>query len=307
MSNGAAKTRRIKIIANPISGVGRAKRLGRAVTQELRRKGYEVDLLETRRQGDAKEFARDVAGYDRVICIGGDGTMSEVVNGLPLDSAPPLGAVPSGTGNAYAKELGLPWTVSRLADIIDTGEVVDWDVGHNLTLNRRFMMFCGAGFQAEVVRHFQLNRKGTVLMSEYLRWGLHVATTYELPRITVEVDGKIVGRNSPWVEAFNISHYGGPLRLASHASPSDGLFDILLFSGKRIRDIARLLFSAFASFALKYPYRFKEMEFYKGRKVRLFSEDPQVPIHMDGDYCGYLPADLEVLPQKIKLLRGKDE
>jgi diacylglycerol kinase family enzyme len=163
-------------------------------------------------------------------------------------------------------------------------------------------MFTGAGFQAEVVRHFQLNRKGTVQMSEYLRWGLHVATNYKLPHITVEVDGKIVGRNSPWVEVFNISHYGGPLRLASHASPSDGEFDVLIFSGQRIRDIARLLFSAFASFALRYPYRFKEMKFTKGKRVRLLAAEEQVPIHMDGDFCGYLPAELQVLPQRIKLL-----
>lgn len=298
-----AKARRIKIIANPISGVGKAGRLARAVTEELRRRGYEVDFLETRRQGDAREFASQVAGYDRVICIGGDGTMSEVINGLPLEGAPPLGAVPSGTGNAYAKELGLPWSVARLAEVIDSGRTVDWDVGYNRTLKRRFMMFTGAGFQAEVIRHFQLNRKGTVLMSEYLRWGLHVATTYKLPDITVEVDGKVVGRNCPWVEVFNISHYGGPLRLANHASPCDGEFDILTFSGKRIRDIARLLFSAFASFSLNYPYRFKEMTFHKGKRVRLISED-RVPLHMDGDYCGHLPADLEVLPQKIKLLKG---
>lgn len=298
MQNG----RRIKLIANPISGVGKAAGLAKAVSQELSRRGYEVDFVETRRQGDARDFARQVEGYDRVICVGGDGTMSEVVNGLPLDSAPPLAGVPSGTGNAYAKELHLPWTVARLAEVIDHGQVVDWDVGYNLTHRRRFMMFAGAGFQAEVVRHFQMNRKGTVQMSEYLRWGLHVATNYKLPRITVEVDGKIAGRDSPWVEVFNISHYGGPLRLAAHASPSDGLFDILIFSGKRIRDIARLLFSAFAGFVLRYPYRFKEMKFTKGRRVRLFSEDENVPLHMDGDFCGYLPTDLEVMPQKIKIL-----
>ncbi len=303
MADGAS-SRRIKIIANPISGTGRAKRLGKAVAQALKGKGYDVEFLETRQQGDARRFAQDVAGFDRVICIGGDGTMNEVINGLPLGSAPPLGAVPSGTGNAYAKELDLPWTVSSLAEVIDCGQVVDWDVGVNHTLGRRFMMFCGAGFQAEVIRHFQMNRRGTVMISEYLRWGLHVATTYQLPHITVEVDGRIVGRNCPWVEVFNVSHYGGPLRLATHASPSDGYFDILTFSGKRIRDIARLLFSAFASFALKYPIRFKEMEFTKGKRVRLIAEEP-VPLHMDGDYCGSLPADLEVLPQKIKLLRAK--
>jgi diacylglycerol kinase (ATP) len=304
MLNGS---HRIKIIANPISGVGKAGRLGLAVMKLLRDRGHEVDLVETRRQGDARELARQVGGYDRVICVGGDGTLSEVVNGLPLEGAPPLGAIPSGTGNAYAKELGLPWTVSGLADVITSGRVVDWDVGYCGSLDRRFMMFAGAGFQAEVVRRFQLARRGPVAMSDYLRWGLHVAHCYALPRITAEVDGKIVGRESPWVEAFNISHYGGPLRLAAHASPCDGQFDVMVFSGKRMRDIARLLFTAFAGFTLNAPYRLPEMSFTRGRRVRFFSEDGRVPVHLDGDFGGYLPVELEVLPQRVKILtRGRE-
>jgi diacylglycerol kinase family enzyme len=163
------------------------------------------------------------------------------------------------------------------------------------------MMFAGAGFQAEVIRHFQSNRRGPVFIGEYLKWGLHVATSYRLPRITVEVDGKVVARGGPWVEVFNISHYGGPLRLANHASPMDGLFDIMVFEGRRVRDIARLLSAAFASFTLRRPWRLREMSFLRGRRVRVRADDP-VPMHMDGDFCGFVPIDVEILPGHVRLL-----
>ena len=295
--------KRIKIIANPISGWGSGARLARSLQGDLSRRGYHVELLHTARRGDAREMAGSVGGFSRVICVGGDGTLSEVVNGLPLDGAPPLGAIPSGTGNAFAKELGLPSSVRALADVIERGRVIGWDVGFNRTLGAKFMMFAGAGFQAEVIRHFQTHRRGTVFMTQYLRWGLHVASTYRLPRITVEIDGRIEGRDSPWVEVFNISHYGGPLRIAAHASPTDGLFDVMIFRSRQLRDIGRLLLAGFTTFALRFPYRIPEMRFLTGHRVRLINEEAvSVPYHMDGDFHGYLPIDLELWPNKIQLL-----
>lgn len=293
----------MKIIANPISGWGSSGRLARALQIDFTRRGWQVELHMTARRGHARELAAEVAGFDRVICVGGDGTLSEVVNGLPAEGVPPLGAIPSGTGNAYAKELGLPSSVRALADVIEGGRTVGWDVGVNRENGAKFMMFAGAGFQAEVIRHFQRYRRGTVLMTQYLKWGVHVARRYPLPRIDVEIDGSLAGRDSPWVEVFNISHYGGPLRIATHASPSDGRFDIMIFQGRKLRDIGRLLLSGLTTFALRFPYRLREMRFLTGRRVRLFSRDGRpVPYHMDGDYQGSLPVDLDLLPRQIRIL-----
>lgn len=298
-----AGRKRIKVIANPISGWGSSGRLARALQADLARRGWQVELHTTSRRGHARELAADIAGFDRIICVGGDGTLSEVVNGLPAEGAPPLGAIPSGTGNAYAKELELPSSVHALADVIERGRTVGWDVGVDRGTGEKFMMFAGAGFQAEVIRHFQRHRRGTVLKTQYLKWGLHVAMRYPLPRISVEIDGRLAGRDSPWVEVFNISHYGGPLRIATHASPSDGRFDIMIFQGRKLRDIGRLLLSGLTTFALRFPYRLREMRFLTGRRVRLISQDGgPVPYHMDGDYHGSLPIDLELLPRQIRIL-----
>lgn len=298
--------KRLKIIANPISGMGRASRLAPFVVYELERRGYHIDFYETKKSGDARSFANHVLGYDRVVFIGGDGTLSEVINGLPDEGAPPLGAIPAGTGNAYAKELQLPMrryeAEAKLAEIIDTGRVVTWDLGQCTTHNHRFLMFAGAGYHTEVIRHFHINRKGATFIGMYLYWGWYVARNFPLPSITVEVDGKVVARESTWVEVFNISHYGGPLRLAPHANPSDGEFDVMIFHGRRFWDILRLLYAGIASYSLRRPWELHDVTFVKGRHVRLTAEGQQVPIHMDGDFHGYLPAEFSILPGRVKLL-----
>jgi len=99
------------MIFNPHASFGRARRLLPSVRAALERFA-EVDLQLTRFAGDATEqvAAADLAGYDGLLAAGGDGTLFEVLNGLyrhAPDRRPPLGLVPVGTGNAFARDLGL--------------------------------------------------------------------------------------------------------------------------------------------------------------------------------------------------------
>ena len=99
---------RIKVIANPVSGRGRAGRIAPRVIQRLRNRGCDMDYFETRKAGDARRLASEVDGYSTIACIGGDGTVNEVLNGLPDSGIPPLAFIPAGTANVLAKELKLP-------------------------------------------------------------------------------------------------------------------------------------------------------------------------------------------------------
>lgn len=294
---------RIRMIVNPISGMGRAGAIARALERGLTRRGHHVEILETQAPGDACRFASQATGVDRLVCVGGDGTLSEVGNGLVWKDPPPVAPIPSGSGNAFAKELRLPTSPRTWVEMIERGPIVRWDVGLNRTIGRRFLLFAGAGVHAEVIRRFHTARRGPVFFghSQYVPFILQAAFRPELPRVTVEVDGRILGRDIPWVEVHNISHYGGPLRPAAHASPSDGAFDILIFQSRRRRDLFRLMLCAFTNFWLRGSRRIREMDFRRGRRVRLFSDD-EVPVHMDGDHAGSLPAEIEILPGAIALV-----
>ncbi len=100
----------LMLIVNPVAGKGAYKINFASAMQELGQAGYRVDLYFTGARGDATEFAAArAASYDAVACIGGDGTLSEVLSGLlRVDNPPPVGYFPMGTANDVATTLGLP-------------------------------------------------------------------------------------------------------------------------------------------------------------------------------------------------------
>lgn len=295
--------KRIKVIANPISGRGRAARLAPRILYRLHQRGCHLDFLETEKRGDAQRFAEQTSGYGAVACVGGDGTVNEVLNGLPDADAPPLAFIPSGTANVLAKELKLPWRVEGLADVIVDGREIWWDVGLHRLSGRKFLLFAGAGFDSMVVEKFLSKRKKRIHITQYIGWGLKTIPFYRPPKITVEIDGRIVERNAAWVEVSNVSQFGGPLVFTPDARPDDGLFEVMIQKGRRRRDTVRMFFGALFTFLFKTPYRMNDVVFVKGRRVRMWStNDERVPLQIDGDPAGALPADLELLPGKARLL-----
>ena len=122
----------LMLIINPAAGRGAYKAgLGDALLT-LDRGGYRTSLFFTAGPGDAAVFARERAGsFDAVACVGGDGTLSEVISGLmDLDERPPLGYIPMGTANDVATTLGLPKNdTAAAARRILEGEAHPFDVG----------------------------------------------------------------------------------------------------------------------------------------------------------------------------------
>jgi YegS/Rv2252/BmrU family lipid kinase len=292
---------RIKIIANPISGRGRAAALARAVVQRLKQKGCTVDLQETRRAGDARLLAGDVRGFSVVACIGGDGTVNEVVNGLPDGEVPPLAMIPSGTANVLAKELGLPGSVDGLTRVLLEGREVRWDLGIERHSGRKFLLFASAGYDAHVVHVFHAARTGPIRMWQYFAWGLRSLLDYSVPRIAVEADGREVTSEAAWVQVSNVASYGGPLIFTPHARVDDGHFEVMIQHARHKRDTVRMFFAAICNYVLRIDYPLADVSFVKAHRVRLWSDAP-VPVQVDGDPGGHLPADLEIVPGGIRIL-----
>lgn len=302
---------RIKIIANPFSGGGRAGRLARAVTGLLRSRGCAVELHETLKAGDARKSASDVSGYAAVGCVGGDGTVNEVVNGLPAGASPPLAMIPSGTANVLAKELGLPRSARGLAGVLAEGFETRWDLGEDLASGRRFLLFASAGYDAHVVHLFHaVRQKPSRLWSHsfwnmalYMVWGLKSVLEYEVPRIAVELDGRSAAGDASWVQVSNVPSYGGPLVFTPRARPDDGAFEVMIQRAPRRRDVLRMFWAGLLNFLFGLSYRMPDVTFHTARRVRMSSADGRpVPFQVDGDPGGRLPADLRIVEGGIRLL-----
>ncbi len=295
--------RRLKIILNPISGAGKGRAYGPVVAAELRRRGHFVDILETRRRGDARRWAGEVAGWDGIVVIGGDGTVNEVVNGLPGGAEVPIAVLPLGTGNVLAKELKLarrPEGVVKLVEDwnvhwMDCGRIDSGPVGDEAKI-RRFLMMVGSGFDAEILHRHHV-RRGRMTQFTYFIWGFSTVFDYVAPRIVVEVDGRVVEERATFVVASNVREYGGPLVFTQHARHDDGLLDVMWFRGRFARDVFRILWAGMMRHALEIG----DTGYATGKRVVLSSTD-RAPLQVDGDPHGFCPVELGIDPAAIPVL-----
>lgn len=158
--------RRILVIANPIAGPARGARL-EPMVQRLEGLGCSVTVYETEGPGDAERFvaAIDGASFDAIAVAGGDGTINEVLNGLPK-GGPPLAILPVGTVNVLAKEIGLSTSLDDIALTVTSGPSRPISIGE--VNGRRFAVMASVGLDAIVVERVSLDLKTYVGKWAYL-------------------------------------------------------------------------------------------------------------------------------------------
>jgi len=291
---------------NPASGRGRARVRGEALQRGLA-KSWPVEVSETGRPGAAAEIAARRAGeVDRVIAVGGDGTLNEVLSGLmgsglSVQELPELGFLPAGTGNAAVKAFGFssdPWQVaSSLPEVesraVDVG-VVSYEGGE-----RPFLLWFGAGFDAVVMEALSVSRTGMMGVSGLLLSFPRVLGAlgrYVAPGISIEVDGSSFGVASSVILA-NVREvaFGGVV--AETANPFDGQLDVVATpTGFRL-NIVRLGYQMLNS-SLTRAYGVQHT---LGTQIKMSAEG-RVPFQLDGEAVGQLPATVRLERGAVRLL-----
>lgn len=297
---------RAYLIWNPMAGQRDARRPLEEAMEVLAGAGWSLRLLETERPGDGTQLARQACadGAQVVIAAGGDGTVNEVANGL-VGTGVALGVLPAGTGNVWAKELGLPgWlppyrrALREAAQGLLDSSVRSIDVG--LANGRYFMLWAGVGFDAEVAHEVEpmvdvRRRLGNVL---YAISGLGVALNFAGSRATVVIDGRVLRRRLVMVIISNVQLYGGGLfRLAPSARLDDGKLDIFLFRGGGTADTLHHLLSLLTQDHMRDP----QLLHYRARQIEIQPDEP-LAVHLDGDAHGQTPLKVEVVPRALQVL-----
>ena len=282
-----------RLILNPISGAGRGKQLLPEVVKRLEALDYHADVVQTGKPGHARESAAS-AEADNVslfVIFGGDGTINEVVNGL-AGRPVPICVAPVGTANCLAKELNLGAHIEQLVRRIDAMQTRMLD--SFLVNDGRALLFVGAGFDGEVGRKMCENRSGHITELSYFLPVLRTLLTYHFPRVRVEVDGEEVESGATFVEVANVSTYGGPIVLVPDAKPDDGLLDILISDSWR----RGTMVEHFAQACLAKRVSGHNTRRLRGREVVLTAAE-NVPMQIDGDFAGHLPARIKILPKSV--------
>lgn len=301
-SQHATYRRRLLVIYNPTAGAGRPGRRKRARLEAylelLEDSGCAVEFRPTTKRGDAEAFAVEGVAekYDAVVAAGGDGTIGEVANGLPDNSAP-LGIFPLGTANVLAMEIGLPIDPPSVMQAVLHGpQAMIWPGFVN---ERLFTIMAGVGFDAHVVAALSPRMKRWLGKGAYVVESLRQLIMYKVPRYRLSIDGREYDCASAVIAKGHF--YGGRFVCAPHARLEDPAFEICLFRlGGRIGALR-----ATAALTLGLLQQLPEIELVRGREIVIHAPDGE-PVQADGDIAARLPASVRLGAHAIPLIVPKN-
>lgn len=241
-------TVRACLITNPRSGRGGIDLSG--VLPILRAQGWGLTVRQKLHGGHATEIAREAAahGYDIVVGCGGDGTISEIVDGL-VGSDVAVGVIPGGTVNLWAGELGISTNLRRAALQLVGAERRRIDVGR-LTINGRrkqhFVLMAGLGLDGAVMARVSKPLKNRIGPLAVGLAGLQAAPSFRPSSVRVDLDGVHWQGRIAQIVVGNSRRYGGFTSLTPEALIDDGLLDVCIITAdgavKAGRQIASLMF-----------------------------------------------------------------
>ncbi len=286
--------RRVLVIANPIAGGGRGREAAQRLAAALHTLGIKTEVYFTSSAGDASARAAAAGSepWHALVAAGGDGTVNEVLGGMP-DPSRPLGVLPVGTANVLALELRLPTDPHAVADVVATGRVRRLAIG---TANdRRFLLFCGVGIDGAVVRRLAAVRTGTLGKHKWLGPILH--TVRHWPSFTLRAtfaDGS-VREGLSTVLVTRVRNYGGVVSLPREIDVDSGALYALCFRARSRRAWIWLGLRGLARRMRPGP----QLELVPTTGLTI---EGDAPFQIDGDFGGEGRVSIGLLPMAAQVL-----
>lgn len=223
---------KVLFIVNPCSGRGKIKTEIMDILKIFCSAGYEVTTHITSKQHEATDIVANAAarGYERIICCGGDGTLNEVVTGMCAnDIHIPIGYIPAGTTNDFARTLNLNTDMKKNAkNIVRSTDLADIDVG-KFSSNRYFNYIASFGLFTSVSYKTQQNAKNTLGHMAYIFEGIASMTNIESYKINFTADGKSFEGDYIYGGITNSTSVAGIFKYDQKlVDLSDGLFEVLM-------------------------------------------------------------------------------
>lgn len=293
------------LIVNPTAGPMNVQAQLPAVLTYLEDHGWRTTQRQTEKPGQATRLAREACdkGLDAVLVAGGDGTINEVVNGI-AGSPVALGVLPAGTGNVWAKELGLPTrSPLHLLPLVDAVQALIPGASRKIDLGRAngryFLQWAGLGLDAEVTYAMEPRTRMQRRMgaAAYVVAGVNTAANLVGQRTRIMIDDRRIYRRSILIVISNSQLYGGIVRIATDARVDDGLLDVDVFEGKGLSSILRTFLSVITGLHVYDPRH----SAYQGKAIRVYADKP-IAIHVDGEPFGTTPFECEVVPHVLSVL-----
>jgi len=292
-------------LVNPASANGSTGRRWPEISNRAAAAGLNGDVLFSGAAGELTELAARAAdeGAERLVVVGGDGSMHEVVNGIAQREGVEVAVIPRGTGWDFARSLGIPHKPDRAIEVALSGAVRTIDLGR-ATFRRWdgaeesswFANVASAGMSGAIAQRANDTTKALGGKVSYVWATLAVFTRWSNSEVHVTVGTEKRRARMHDVVVANGPYFGGGMKICPDAALDDGVFDVLLIGDLTKRDLLLTMPKIFRGTHLPHP----KAELLGGAEVLVESDDP-LPIQLDGEQPGTTPARFEAVPQALRV------
>lgn len=300
------KSGRCIVIVNPTSGRERAPRYIPLLASVLSARYEDVSIKLTQKAGDAMDFARHAAEKNKdIICMGGDGTINEVINGMvPVQSDSCFGFIPFGTVNDLARALRIPRSPQGAIRMLKNAKKTNIDVGK--INDRYFINIVAAGLIPEAVSEVSIKEKTRFGSLAYFMKGFQVLTKQHSYHFRIEEEnGTVIQVSSPLIAAMLTDSAGSFRNLVPPEERNKGIIKLALFHDfewiRTIREAPKILTG------LQLGPEILTVVGIKKAHISI-SESEKLWTNVDGDKGPAFPIDLEILPNRLPIfIPDKDD
>lgn len=302
------------VIVNPNAGKRKGEKDWLEIAAQLTAEGIEYTNVFTEHRGHAVMLTRKFIenGYRKIIVVGGDGTLNEVVNGIFTQAHVPtnkvtLAMIPVGTGNDWCRMFNIPADYRQAIQVIKKNKIFAQDTGiikyissEETEITRYFINMAGMGFDALVAK--KTNKQKDLGKSNPMSYVVNILSSlflYTFTKVSILLDNEKVSSDIFSMSVGICQYNGGGMKQAPDALPDDGLFDLTLIKPigklKIIRNIIKLFDGSFT--------RLPEVSTYRSSKIIIHS-DPPMFMEADGESLGHTPFVFTILPQSLNVVSG---
>ena len=288
------------LISNRVAGSGSAGAYIDRVKALMENRGVDFEIRETQYPGHATELAKAAVdeGFDVIVAVGGDGTLRETALSV-VHTDRVLGLLPCGTGNDYARPLGIPTDAEAALNILLNGETRTVDAG--MANDQIFFNIAGFGFDVDVLDYTEEFKPKCRNGETAYRLGcLKAVLGLKLRRSTLTFPDGTIERNVLMAAAGVGTHFGGGMNVLPESDMSDGLLDVCIAHDVKRIGVLKLL----PKFIKGKHLGLKCITYRKATEVSVVC-DPVSRIEVDGERMDGTPVTFRILPGALKVRAPK--
>ena len=300
-------------IVNPNAGNGKGKKDWGRISGLFSKSGIRLAHRFTEKRGQAIEFAQEAItdGYRKIVSVGGDGTLNEIVNGAFIQNTCKtteicLGMIPVGTGNDWGRMFGIPFVYEGAVQVLAEERKILHDIGvvdfmrSGVKERRYFINIAGLGFESLVVKRTNRQKdKGNSNKAIYFYNLLSSLIAYRNLPVEITIDGI---KRSVRIFSINVGngrYCGGGMRQTPEAVPDDGLLDITVIKEMGRIEIIRNLKLLYDGTILSHP----KVDGFRSNNLSVSSET-DIYLEADGESLGHTPAQFSIIPLAVNIVYG---